>query len=197
MRYDNIVLATLKLYVWSIHIANNLTLAISFCFKLNSDFARCMSKIPNLGHRKKGDFHSRNTWTPCAFPSDTQANDCTQWHNRILLATVSTKATGVKIRWRLGGWERETSSIGHLFHCFLRKRLGKKKRRLYPKNGDSSGLESLRCWYCTKWLRGRTFRPSNAHDLTVRLTVSGLIWSHGLTVWPLNLTVIPFDRLFS
>ena len=37
MRYHNIFFAILKLYFWSIHMANNLILAISFGFKLNSN----------------------------------------------------------------------------------------------------------------------------------------------------------------
>ena len=37
MRYHNIFFADLKIYLWSIHMANNLILAISFSFKLNSN----------------------------------------------------------------------------------------------------------------------------------------------------------------
>ena len=37
MRYYNIFFADLKLYLWSIHMANNLILATSFGFKLNSN----------------------------------------------------------------------------------------------------------------------------------------------------------------
>ena len=37
MRYHNIFFPDWKLYLWSIHTANNLILAISFGFKLNSN----------------------------------------------------------------------------------------------------------------------------------------------------------------
>ena len=37
MRYHKSFFADLKLYLWFIHIANNLILAISFGFKLNSN----------------------------------------------------------------------------------------------------------------------------------------------------------------
>ena len=37
MRYHNTFFADLKLYLWSIQIANNLISAISFGFKLNSN----------------------------------------------------------------------------------------------------------------------------------------------------------------
>ena len=37
MRYHNTFFVDLKLYLWSIHMASNLILAISFGFKLNSN----------------------------------------------------------------------------------------------------------------------------------------------------------------
>ena len=53
MRYHNIFSPILELYFWSIHMAINLILAISFDFKLNSNLKLA---INNVNYKPGGRF---------------------------------------------------------------------------------------------------------------------------------------------
>ena len=90
MRYHNIFFAILKLYLWSIHIANNLILAISFGFKLNHKYPENASP---------GSFQ-QIALTPKSSPFSSNFNTAVFTRSIILLILFYiTLAIGVLLNW--------------------------------------------------------------------------------------------------
>ena len=95
MRYHNIFFAILKLYFWSIHMANNLILAISFGFKLNSNLNGIKS-VENQSYRElTEDQSSRRGWvTKCSLTPRIPCRDWVPEENDIVsVYTPHTKLT--------------------------------------------------------------------------------------------------------
>ena len=97
MRYHNIFFAILKLYLWSIHIANNLILAISFGFKLNSNL-KTVTAIVLLSFAKF-EFH---ICLPCWF--NVPLSIITQKLPKLFLSALTLSYTGF---FGLAGHEEE------------------------------------------------------------------------------------------
>ena len=101
MRHHNIFFADLKFYLWSIHMTNNLILAISVGFKLNSNLKSTVSSRSRWGSRP--GFLSSLLCSKDAIVDENVTNFITEYNVRMLATFLwsSLETEGEKLSLRV------------------------------------------------------------------------------------------------
>ena len=117
MRHHNIFFADLKFYLWSIHMTNNLILAISVGFKLNSNLKSTVSSRSRWGSRP--GFLSSLLCSKDAIVDENVTNFITEYNVRMLATFLwsSLETEGEKLSLRV--YKRNVNNKAWIIPVFM------------------------------------------------------------------------------